>query len=403
MNAPQQTARVEIGFVLLFSVRMKHPFTGFATSYPDVMRLPAEDTGAYLNEVTGFERRLLGKAFLDAERITRWSLGRIKFHDMPAGAPAHADVYLLNHKSGVALWEAWLPAPAQDFDPSHWIGWLDPDEQDGLVARLWQVLGTVNQAIAGRPTWSGLYFPLTLIRLPQQALADFVDQNGPELVRLLFLDHSNRALKPKVVSAELERDYCARQGGMTLLSRRSGLDLRDAGDDSGEAVGVAIPRRSALPFLITLELLLLEHAALQQLHDRLSHHVPSSVDELAALKQEVTDSLEEYYGAITRATRFSDAVTTDGERLLGLEDIFNAVMDRLDAVSFAITTRYQKRMTLLQFWLTVVFGASEIGFIAASIATWYYPTGLFTVLSWTVGTALVTAIALALMLRGKVE
>jgi len=78
-------------------------------------------------------------------------------------------------------------------------------------------------------------------------------------------------------------------------------------------------------------------------------------------------------------------------------------MERLEAVSFAITTRSQRHMTLLQFWLTIVFGASEIGFIAASIATWYYPTGLWTVLAWTVGASLVTGLGLALMLKGKVE
>jgi hypothetical protein len=33
-------------------------------------------------------------------------------------------------------------------------------------------------------------------------------------------------------------------------------------------------------------------------------------------------------------------------------------------------------MTLLQFWLTVVFGATEIGFIASGIAAWYYRTEL---------------------------
>jgi len=179
-----------------------------------------------------------------------------------------------------------------------------------------------------------------LIRVRQQALADFAGRNGPDLVRLLFLDRSHRSLKSEVVSAELARDYCARQGGMTLLARRSGIDLRDAEEESAaETSPVGLPPKSALPFLITLELLLLEHAVLQHLYDRLSRHMPKSVDELITLKQEVTDSLEEYYGAITNATRFSDAVTADGETLLGVEDIYDAVMECLEAVSFAITTR----------------------------------------------------------------
>ena len=123
---------------------------------------------------------------------------------------------------------------------------------------------------------------------------------------------------------------------------------------------------------------------------------PSSEDEGVS-------ALEEYYGAITNATRFSDAVTTDGERLLGLNDLYEAVMDRLDAVSFAITTRYQKHMTLLQFWLAIVFGATEIGFIASGIATWHYRAELGAVIAWTVGVSAVSALILWVLLRGKVE
>lgn len=118
------------------------------------------------------------------------------------------------------------------------------------------------------------------------------------------------------------------------------------------------------------------------------------VEELLALKQEVLDALEKDFGAIIDATRFSDAVTADGERLLGLGDLYDAVRDRLDTVSFAITTRDQKRMTLLQFWLTVAFGATEIGFIASGIATWYYRAELGAVLGWTVGASVVSGLIL---------
>jgi hypothetical protein len=303
----------------------------------------------------------------------------------------------------VALWEVWVPATAQPFDATRWIGWLDPEADDGMVVRLWRVLSPVNHEITGKTTWSGLYFPLTLLRVPRHPLETIVERHGPDIVRLLFLDHSDRPLKPELVSEELARDYCARQGGMTLLARRSGLDLHDREETAEDSQATGLPPRSALPFLITIELLLLEHAVLQHLYDRLSRHMPRSVEELLALKQEVIDGLEEYYGAITSATRFSDAVTGDGERLLGVEDIYDAVMERLEAVSFAITTRSQRHMTVLQFWLTIVFGASEIGFIAASIATWYYRTGLGTVLAWTIGATLITGLGLAALLRGKVE
>jgi hypothetical protein len=139
------------------------------------------------------------------------------------------------------------------------------------------------------------------------------------------------------------------------------------------------------------------------LYEQLSRHVPCSVDELLVIKQNVLDELEEYSGAITNATRFSDLVTSDGEYLFGLDNLYDAVVNRLDVISFEITTRYQNSMTLLQFWLTVVFGAAEIGFIASGIATWYYDTGLGLVLAWTIGITVVSGLILILLLRGKLK
>ena len=395
---------VESAFVLLFSIRSKGTFKGFGTSHSGVAKLQVEESQAYMVELAEFERRLLGKAFLETRRITRWPLGRIALEGLSDNVPIHADVYLLSHKTGVALWEVWLPATTQNFDAARWIAWLDPEAEDGLVARLWRVLEPINQDITGKATWSGLYFPLTLLRVPQQPLTAFIGKHGQDIVRLLFLDRSHRALKQEVVDEELARDYCAKQGGMTLLARRGGIDLHDATEDKAEDASSAnLPPKSVLPFLVTLELLLLEHAVLQHLYDRLSRHMPKSVEELIILKQEVIDGLEEYYGAITSASRFSDAVTEAGERLLGVGDIYDAVQERLEAVSFAITTRAQLHMTLMQFWLTIIFGACEIGFIAASISTWYYRTGLGAVLVWTIGAALVTGLGLAMLLKGKVE
>jgi len=60
-------------------------------------------------------------------------------------------------------------------------------------------------------------------------------------------------------------------------------------------------------------------------------------------------------------------------------------------------------MTALQFWLTVVFGATEIGFIAASIATWYDASGLGTVLAWTVGAAALSGGILVALLRRRIR
>ncbi len=89
--------------------------------------------------------------------------------------------------------------------------------------------------------------------------------------------------------------------------------------------------------------------------------------------------------------------------MLGIADLFDAVTDRLDMVSFTLTTEYQQRMTALQCWLTVVFGATEIGFIAASLATWYYRSGLGVVLAWTLGAAVLSGGVLVTLLRRRLR
>ncbi|MGC1817891.1 MAG: hypothetical protein WA900_09575, partial [Casimicrobiaceae bacterium] len=63
--------------------------------------------------------------------------------------------------------------------------------------------------------------------------------------------------------------------------------------------------------------------------------------------------------------------------------------------------RYQQRMTEMQFWLTVVFGATEIGFIASGIAMWFYRSELGAVLAWTVGATLFSAGVLVALLRRR--
>jgi len=224
------TLAIEPAFVLLFSIHLKGAFKGFGTLPNGIAPLPPEQSGEYVTRLAEFEARLLGKTFREAGRLARSPLGRVALDGLPKDAPTHADVYLLAHKSGVALWEVWLPAPSQPFDAPRWIGWLDAELEDGLIARLWRVLGPVNKEIAGKPAWSGLYFPLTLLRAPQHPLETVVERHGTDLVHLLFLDHSHRAFKPELVADELGRDYCAREGGMTLLARRSGLDVHGRED-----------------------------------------------------------------------------------------------------------------------------------------------------------------------------
>lgn len=400
------------GFALLFTVSLR--------AKPDLAALErsaraggltvhtAAQLAAYqaLREAT--EVHVLGRAFLAAGRLEHRAVGRIDLAGRAdeAGLPSVADVHLFTHVAGVALWEVWLRAPRQSFDAERWIGWLDEAAAGALPQHVWQAIRPLNDALGGRPEYHQ-FLPCTVVRLPTQPLAALTAHHAADLVRLLWRDRSARALKPEVVAAELSRDYCAREGGITLLGRRAGLDVHGSEDEAAAQLPLSpedcLPPKSASPFLVTIELLLIERAVLLQLYERLSQRTPASIDALLALKQEVTDGLEEYYGATMAATRFGDEVAADGERLLGIVDLYDALMDRLEMVSFALTTRYQQRMTAMQFWLTVVFGASEIGFIAASIATWHYRTELGAVLAWTLGATVVTAAALVALLRQRME
>ena len=189
-----------------------------------------------------------------------------------------------------------------------------------------------------------------------------------------------------------------------MLGRRAALDIHRSEDELALAdFDSGLPPRSAVPFLVTVELLLIERAVLLQLYERLSQRTPASIEALLELKQQIGNGLEEYYGATMAATRFSGQVAEEGERLFGIIDIYDALMDRLQTVSFALTTRYQQRMMQMQFWLTVVFGATEIGFIAASIATWHYRTELGAALAWTLGAAVVSAGVLVALLSQRME
>lgn len=398
---PQSDITVEPTFVLLFSVQLAGDFDGFRDSIPGVTPLTSEHLKAYDERLSGLERHVFGETFVAAGRTKRWPLGRIAIHNQDASFPPYADVYLVTHSTGTAVWEAWFAGPSQPLNALQWIEWLDPDTEDGLPKLIWRALASVNSTISGRPTYRG-FFPLTIIRTQQAPLDTILEKHSEDVVRLLLRSRSRQRFRPEIVRKELAQNYCAQEGGMTLISRRSGLDLhgRENVEDMGDGF---LPLSSALPFLIIIESLLIERTVLQQLYERLSQTMPGTLEELLALKQQILDGLEEYYGAITNANRIGDEVANAAEPLLGIDNLYHAVMTRLDAVSFAITTRYQKRMTVLQFWLTLVFGATEIGFIASGIATWYYKTELFLVLAWTAGTAIVAAIIIASLLRGKLD
>lgn len=398
---PQSDITVEPTFVLLFSVQLTSAFDGFRAPISGVTPHTSEHLKAYDERLSDLERHVFGDSFVATGRTKRWPLGRVAIRGHDASFPSHADVYLVTHSTGTAVWEAWFAGPSQPLNALQWIKWLDPDTKHGLPALIWHALAPVNEAISGKLTYRD-FFPLTIIRAQQAPLEAILDKHGEDVVRLLLRSRSKQRFRSEIVAKELAQNYCAQQGGLTLISRRSGLDLHGR-ENSEDRENGFLPLSSALPFLIVIESLLIERTVLQQLYERLSQAMPATLEELLTLKQQILDGLEEYYGAITNSNRIGDEVANAAEPLLGIENLYHAVMTRLDAVSFAITTRYQKRMTVLQFWLTLVFGATEIGFIASGIATWHYKTELSLVLAWTAGTAIVAAIIIASLLRGKLD
>ena len=401
MNESVRDLLAKPAFVLYFTVQLKESLKEIRSLSSEFAQIPSQRIHAYIEMFTSVEEILLGKTYVDSHRITRQPIGRILFKSPSNYSPAYADVYLLIHRSGAALLEVWCPAPVQPFNAIEWNKWLDFSVKDSLMTQIFRALAPFIQEIEGKDTWSGYSFPVTIVRLPKHSLEAIGADYKEDIVHLLFMDRSQLPIRPEIIDEVLSNNFCMRKGGLVLLSRQSGIDLHGKEDSAEELLHSDLPPRSSLPFLITLELLLLERTVLQRFYDELLRSELRSVEELMTLKQRVLDDLEEYYGAITSANRFTDAVISEGERLLGITDLYDAVVDRIETISFVITTHYQKRMTDLQFWLTVIISAIEIGFIVMSFATWYYQPGPMTVLlasAWTIGASILAGAILIVTL-----
>jgi hypothetical protein len=97
-------------FVLLFPARAPQPFTGFGEVPGRAEALPGADAAARMGQLREVETVLLGKDYLESRRLARWPFGRVELPPPDGGTgPDHADVFLLTHTAGVALWEAWIP------------------------------------------------------------------------------------------------------------------------------------------------------------------------------------------------------------------------------------------------------------------------------------------------------
>lgn len=381
-------------FVLLFAVT---PDAAARSTVAPVglQAIPEEISDSYLSRLENTQQRLLGEPYLQARRLKRTAVGRLA---LPGGEgkPAHADIHLVVHKSGGAVWEVRLEAPLQPVDVTRWIAWLDMEAADSLVRFVWSRL---SPPVAGQMQPPEMALPLTVLRFADCAIDDLLAWHGHDLIKLLHRDASNERFKAPFVQAELAGDFCRREQGLSLLARNGAIDVHTRWQDTEEHL---LPH-SALPLLVTLELLCLERAVLRSFLNRFGQGVYGTSDDLVQLRRDIFDGLEEYYGTLAKTHGYTAAATALGEPLLGINDLFDSVVERLEALTFEITTRNQKSVNRLGFWLTTLFGAIETGFVASSIATWYYERDLQAVLGWTVGVTLATALVISSLLHWRMK
>ena len=386
-------------FVLLFAVT-PDAAAGRGGTVTGVQPIPDEVAAVHRDRIEGLQQRLLGEPYLQARRLVRLSVGRLPLPGRDF-EPAFADIHLVVHKSGAAVWEVWLAAPSQPMDVVRWAGWLDMEAADSLARGIWDRLAPSGAKAASTPE---IMLPLAVLRYREGGLDNLIERHAHDLVKLLHRDTSPERFKARFVQNELEGDFCRRKQGLSLLARNGALDVHAQPGPSPDADDADLPLpRSTLPLLVTLELLCLERAVLRSFLDRFSRGVYGTMDDLVQLRRDIFDGLEEYYGTLAKTHGYTAEATARGEALFGIDDLFESVVDRLEALTFEITTRSQQSVSRLGFWLTTSFGAIETGFVAASIATWYYSSNLGAVLGWTLGVTLATALVISSLLRWRLK
>lgn len=356
--------------------------------------MPDVVSQSYLKRMEPLQRRLLGDSYSQANRLQRTAVGRLRLPR--SGGFSHADIYLATHKCGAIVWEVSLLGPPQPLDVAKWIGWLDLESRESPARIIWDHL---SQGCQGRASVPVLYIPLAVVRFHDGTLPQIVERHASELVSLLHRHGAGRSFKREFVNTELAADLCRDEDSLWLLSRNGALGAIARSNPIEESL---LPQ-DILPLLLTLEVLCLDRAVLRSFLDRFAQQAYGTVNDLIQLRREIFDSLEEYYGTLAKTHSYTAESITRGEFLFGIDDLFEAVTDRLEALTFEITTRNQQSVNQLGLWLTTSFGAIETGFVASSIATWYYKSNLFAVLGWTIGVTVATALAIAGFLRWQVK
>ena len=394
LSTPHSDVTVWPAFVLLFAVT---PDSASGQTVPPsgLQTIPDEISESYRSRVEAMQQRLLGEPYLQARRLQRTSVGRLALKG-GEGEPQYADIHLVVHKSGATVWEVWLVAPPQAMDVVRWVRWLDMEVEDSLARIVWNKLSGSADSPAPAPEMT---LPMAVLRFRDCSLDELVSSQGHDLIKLLHRDESDERFKASFVKDELAADFCRRERGLSLIARNGAIDVHVHTKD----IDASLLPRNTLPLLVTLELLCLERAVLRSFLNRFTQRVYGTVEDLVQLRRDIFDGLEEYYGTLAKTHGYTAEATALGETLFGINDLFDSVVERLEALTFEITTRNQKAVNRLGFWLTTSFGAIETGFVAASIATWYYVDNLWAVLGWTVGVTLATALVISQLLRWKLK
>lgn len=305
--------------------------------------------------------------------------------------PYSAETYLVTHREGVELIEVWIEIPPEEFDSERLLDLLRPDSESGFVKEIHLSLPYLDD----EP-------PLfTFIGILGSGLDvdKFIELYRQEIINILYLNSSPIPFKRSFIDSEIDRNFCIREGGASYMSGSAALNLMFMNDQEDRGGYTQLQGKRFLPFIIIIEILLLERKILRKYYEKLAKG-SLSINGLIGLKQEILNGLEEYYGIIAKVTQFSEPLMEYGERIFGINDLYDSVIDRLDAVIFDITTNYSKNSNTLSFWLTVLFGSLDTGILIESIVFIYYVHNIPAIIAWTaMATALTSMIIFALLYR----
>lgn len=347
-----------------------------------------------LNELYNAELHVLGEGFIKADRLKRRPISKFMLAAPDSNDSYSAEIYLVTHREGVEIIEVWIEMPEQEFDPKRLLGLLKPDSEKGLVKEIQRSLAYLDDE---QPLFTFIGIFESDINIDE-----FINLHSADIVNLLYLNSSLVPFKSSFVDSEIDRNFCIREGGASYMSGFTALNIMFMNTKENDSDYTQLQGRCALPFIITIEILLLEREILRKYYRKLVTG-SLSINGLIGLKQEILNGLEEYYGIIAKATQFSEPLMEFGQRILGINDLYDSIIDRLDVVIFDITTNYSRNSNTLSFWLTVLFGSLDTGLLTKSIVSIYYSHNIPTIIAWTAFVTVLTSLIIFALLYRKIK